>query len=43
MNSQHWEIYCFLLVDMADMSWSGSKIHSLLAECVVEQHNILMG
>jgi hypothetical protein len=42
VNSQYWEICRFLLVDMAEMSWSGSKIHSLLAECV-EQPNILMG
>jgi len=41
VNSQHWEIYHFLLVDMAEMSWLGREIHSLLAECV--EHTILMG
>ncbi|CAK9249784.1 unnamed protein product [Sphagnum jensenii] len=38
--NRHWEIYRFLLVDRAEVSWSSSKISSLLAERV---RHILMG
>jgi hypothetical protein len=38
--NRHWEIYRFLLVDRAEVSWSSSKISSLLADRV---RHILMG
>ncbi|CAM6024393.1 unnamed protein product [Sphagnum balticum] len=38
--NRHWEIYRLLLVDRAELSWSSSKIRSLLADRV---RHILMG